>query len=409
MSASINALIIGGGIGGLAASLALSQAHQTCAVLEQAPQFSELGAGLQMSPNAMLLLHRMGLQAALSNIVTYPEQLVIRSASHNRVLGVLPLGEAMCRRYGAPYATVHRADLQAVLLQAVQKTSVQLHTHAAFTRYDVNVDKDAENRAGISVTIHDEHYAGDYLIGADGLRSQVRQQYLQDGAASETAHSVYRALMPQAALPQSLRSQNITVWLAPKVHVVAYPIRAGQLLNVVVIMHGKLDEPSIAHWNQAIHAQLVFSTLSPLCYANAPLMNLISALCSESGGDWRVWNVYDRQPVGSASQMADGAQRIALLGDAAHPMRPYMAQGAAMAIEDAYILAKSVQMHPNNIAAGLNAYAALRWQRCAKVQARAKRNGELFHAQGLVSVARDAGMQLLGRHVLDVPWLYGGA
>jgi salicylate hydroxylase len=201
------------------------------------------------------------------------------------------------------------------------------------------------------------------------------------------------------------------VWLAPKLHVVCYPIRAGELFNVAVIMHGSIDTPTDSTatqpqneaWNQAIQTQAVYQAVRRVCHADSPLMALIEAL-----SDWRVWTVYDRAPIQSAAQMAQGSHSIALLGDAAHPMRPYLAQGAGMAIEDAGVLARCIQGQAHNIPAALNAYADTRWQRCARVQARARRNGELFHATGLMRVARNAGIRLLGQQVLDVPWLYGG-
>ncbi len=407
MDTPVNALIVGGGIGGLSAALALSQAGQRCAVFEQAAQFSELGAGLQLSPNAMRVLHRLGLRSELSHIASFPTTLRIRSAKHGALLGALPLGAAMVQRYGAPYATIHRADLHTLLLKAVRQTSAHLHTNAAFSCYDLNP-------TGMTIDINGIKYTGDYLIGADGLRSAVRQQYLHDGAATATGHLVYRALVLQSALPSTLRSQDITVWLAPNLHVVAYPVQGGRLLNIAVIMHGQLDTPAASAWGQNIHAHSVYRAIQARCHASSPLMQLIDALCDDTlspnsspAVDWRVWAVYDRAPVCSAKHMANGEQRVALLGDAAHPMRPYLAQGAAMAIEDAAHLAHTLQAQSGNIGMGFNAYAASRWQRCAKVQARARRNGDVFHAQGALRFARDAGIQLLGQRILDMPWMYG--
>jgi salicylate hydroxylase len=399
-------LIIGGGIGGLSAALALQQAGLNATVLEQAPAFIEIGAGLQCGPNAMRRLHAWGLQADLARVAAFPKALRVRSAATGTVLGTLPLGASATAAYGAPYATLHRADLHDVLLQAARAAGISLqanYTLSHYTEHSGGVTVHA-NRIGVT-----QYFESTCLIGADGLRSAVRQHLLNDGAPPAAGQVVYRALVSQSELPVAQRSQDITAWLGPHLHVVAYPVRGGELLNVAAIVHGVLPEHSTvleskgqaSSWNQSVHTCAVYAALRGMC---KPLNDLIHAL-----PDWRAWNVYDRPPVARSQDMALG--RVALLGDAAHPMRPYLAQGAGMAIEDAAALAAAFSNTSNcsgDTALALQTYAAARWQRNARVQARAQRNGEWFHATGLMRLACDAGIRLLGKQVLDVPWLYAG-
>jgi salicylate hydroxylase len=208
----------------------------------------------------------------------------------------------------------------------------------------------------------------------------------------------YRGLAVQADLPQALRSQEVTVWLGPHLHVVAYPVHGGEELNVVAIVQGQGIGPA-ADWDQEALAVNLQATLADAC---APLRDLVRAMPG-----WRLWALHDRRPLRSAADMAKG--RIALLGDAAHPMRPYLAQGAGMAIEDAEVLARSLAAVGGgiDIPAGLRSYAQARWQRCARVQRRSQRNGQIFHAVGAVRFGRDLALRVFGERIIDVPWLYG--
>jgi salicylate hydroxylase len=234
------------------------------------------------------------------------------------------------------------------------------------------------------------------LMGADGVWSAVRQQLLDDEPPRFTGHLAYRALVLQAELPAHLRSDQVTVWMGPRLHVVHYPVRSGQWLNVVAIVHGA--QPNQAQdWDHAGHTQALMKAMGAVGH------DLHERLASVSA--WRQWAVHDRAPLRSASQMAQG--RVALLGDAAHPMRPYLAQGAGMAIEDAQVLAQCLSAGDTSVSAQLQAYAAQRWSRNARVQARAIRNGRIFHAQGAVALGRNLSMRFLGPQIMDVPWLYG--
>jgi salicylate hydroxylase len=390
------ALIAGGGIGAMAAALAAARAGWEVRLYEQAGAFSEVGAGIQLGPNATRLLQDWGLGRALSQVAAFPEQLCVRSASKGHELGRLSLGSRCSERYGAPYATLHRGDLHALLLASVAgRGEVHLNLNAPVAGF-------TDTPEGVQVAWADGHRVeGDVLIGADGLWSAVRKQVLADGAPQPTGHLAYRALVRQTDLPLSLRSQQVTVWLGPRLHVVSYPVRAGELLNVVVILHG---EPPVdmEDWDHAGLAADVQAGLGGQCPA---LLALVEAMPS-----WRLWALCERQPLHSADQMANG--RVALLGDAAHPMRPYLAQGAGMAIEDAAELGRCLSgvVRPlADVPLALRRYALQRWQRNARVQARALRNGKIFHATGPLRLGRDLSLRLLGQRLLDVPWLYGQA
>jgi salicylate hydroxylase len=387
------ALIAGGGIGAMAAALAAARAGWEIRLYEQADTFSDVGAGIQLGPNATRLLQGWGLGRALSQVAALPEQLSVRSASSGSELGSLALGGRCIERYGAPYATLHRADLHALLLASVAgRGEVHLNLNAPVAGF-------TNSPEGVQVDWADGHRVeGDVLIGADGLWSAVRKQLLADVPPQPTGHLAYRALVRQTDLPLSLRSQQVTVWLGPRLHVVSYPVRVGEMLNVVVILHG--EPPSDAQdWDQLALAADVEAGLAGQC---AQLLALVEAMPS-----WRLWALCERPPMHSADQMASG--RVALLGDAAHPMRPYLAQGACMAIEDAAELGRCLAgvVRPlADLPLALRHYALQRWQRNARVQARAVRNGKIFHATGPLRLARDVSLRLLGQRLLDQPWLY---
>jgi salicylate hydroxylase len=394
---SLQLVIAGGGIGGLAAALATSRAGCNVRLLERAAAFSEVGAGVQLGPNVTRLLHAWGLKDRLESVAAFSERLQVRSAEGGEVLGELPLGQAMATRYGAPYATVHRADLHGLLLEALtQHGDIKMHAGRALQSFSQSAE---------AVRLHTAtgpDIECDALIGADGLWSTVRQQMLGDGLPQRTGHLAYRALIRQATLPSPLRTQDVTVWLGRRMHVVQYPVRGGDQLNVVAFVHGEVPEEAgaLINWDHSANRPDLLAALGGTC---AGLRSLIEAIPG-----WRLWVMYDRPPMHGAHQHALG--RVALLGDAAHPMRPYLAQGAGMAIEDAAELgnalaqAKAVAF---DVPALLQRYALNRWQRNARVQARALRNGQVFHAEGVMRWGRDASIKLLGAKLLDMPWLYG--
>lgn len=403
---SQNVVIAGGGIGGLAAALACGRAGCHVELFERAAAFAEVGAGIQIGPNVTRILHAWGLADTLATVAAFPDCLQVRDAMSGRELGVLPLGKTAVQRYGAPYATLHRADLHQLLHAAVrQQTSAILSLDNAVTGF-------VQTPGRVEIQTRDGRAFGrDMLLGADGLWSVVREGLLADGPPRVTGHLAYRAMVSQAALPAHLRSQRITVWLGRRLHVVQYPVRGGEWLNLVGIVQADAD-PSpqavatpagagasdAADWGRHTSASRLRTALAGTC---TPLQDLVGAM-----EEWHRWVLCDRPTVRRANQLARG--RVALLGDAAHPMRPYLAQGAGMAIEDAGALGRVLADSPLDIDAALRAYADTRWQRNARVQARAERNGEIFHARGLMRAGRNLVMGLLGERLLDLPWLYRG-
>jgi len=387
-------LIAGGGIGGLAAALASARAGWDVRLYERASAFSEVGAGIQLGPNVVKVLQGWGQADALARVASFPERLEVRSANTGQTLGHLRMGNVMQQRYGAPYATVHRADLHGLLLIAARQAGVQLKLNHTLNRFAQTAD---------AVTVHTPDglpVEGDVLVGADGLWSPVRQWLLGDGPPRVTGHLAYRALVLQAGLPEALRSSQVTAWLGAQLHVVQYPVRGGEWLNVVAIVQGH-PQGDLDDWDQGTDGAGLHAALAGCC---TPLQDLVKAIPA-----WRLWALCDRPPMQGAYQHALG--RVALLGDAAHPMRPYLAQGAGMAIEDAAELGRVLvqALDPAlDVPTMLNRYALNRWQRNARVQARAIRNGQIFHASGVVRWGRDVSMKLLGQRLLDVPWLYGG-
>lgn len=410
------ALIAGGGIGGLAAAWAVAQCGWQVAVHEQASAWSELGAGVQLGPNVTRRLHRWGLLQPLMQVAMQPQALVVRSAAHAGELARRPL-QAAADASAMPYLTVHRAALHRVLLEAARAApGVTLHAHSRVRSVGLapggadarlTVELGAAGAAGAAVQA--VYADADLLVVADGLWSQLRSVVVDhDAPPRPTGHLAYRALVPQADLPASLRSSDVTVWLGRRLHVVHYPVLDPQhgalALNVVLVVHAQnvpedaLPAAQAMRWDHSVHPG---EWQAAVRQAHPSLQRLLDAMPG-----WQRWSLHDRAPLRSAAQMARG--RVALLGDAAHPMRPYLAQGAGMAIEDAFELGRCLGTDGRQIAQQLQHYAQARWARNARVQSRSMRNGRIFHAGGLVRLGRDAALRLLGARLLDQRWLYRG-
>lgn len=389
-------LVAGGGIGGLSAAIAASRAGWDIRLFERSPVFSEVGAGVQLGPNVVRRLQGWGLHKALQEVAAVPQLLQVRSAPDGRVLGRMALGAAMVQRYGAAYLTVHRADLHQLLLaEAAQCADLAIHAGQGVLSLEqgegvVTVRTDAKKLV-----------EGDALVAADGVWSVLREQLLGDGRPQATGHLAYRALVPQKDLPAALRTEVVTAWLGPRLHVVQYPVRRGELQNLVVIVQGPAPA-DMEHWDHAANGADLERVLAACC---TPLHDLVRSVPA-AGQAWRLWPLSGRPVVQGPEQMARGL--VALLGDAAHPMLPYLAQGAGMAIEDAAELQRALAMHDLEVELRLRRYALNRWQRNARVQARSLRNGRIFHATGPVRWGRDAAMAVLGERLMDVPWLYRG-
>ncbi len=396
----IHSLIVGGGIGGLAAALALARAGHGTDLMEQAPAFDEVGAGIQLGPNVVRRLRALGLGEALEAFVARPERLCVASALTGARIASLPLAGAFEQRYGAPYFTIHRADLHGLLLAAVREQGaeqVAVHTGARIERLSTRGDE----RVCVA-SVDGRAWEGDALIGADGVWGQVRPRIWPDALpARPTGHTAFRALLRQDALPAALRSRQVDVWLAPRLHGVAYPVRGGDWLNLVVLAESPAGEapPDARDWDQASSRAALDRATG---HVGQPLRSLLDAVPA-----WRAWTLFDRPPLTGPQAMVDG--RVALLGDAAHPMLPYLAQGAGMAIEDAVALAAQLGGRtPAEVPQALAHYAQARWARNAQVQARARRNGRIFHLGGPVRWGRDLAMRFAGPALMDQPWLYAG-
>lgn len=401
-------LVVGGGIGGLAAALAAARAGWQARVLEQAPHLTEVGAGLQMGPNVTRRLRDWGLLQAVQALSCRPEALVARDAFTGAELGYLPLGDAFEARYGAPYLTVHRADLHRVLQQSLRGAEVSLEVGRRVTgcitgegEHDVHGDREP----GVAVRLDGAALtgpAGDALVGADGLWSALRQSLLGDGPPQASSHVAYRGLLPlNGRIPGGERlAREITAWLGPQLHAVTYPVQAGRALNVVCVVE-QASEGHSQGWDLPGTTDRLMAATGPV---GGPLRELLQAVPA-----WGLWVLHDRPPVAGPHEMARGS--VALLGDAAHPMRPYLAQGAAMAIEDAEELGRSLTLVRERIVdvpQAMQRYAQARWERVARVQRRSLRNGTVFHASGPLRLGRDLALRGLGARIMDLPWLYGG-
>jgi len=397
-------LVAGGGIGGLACALALARTGASVDVMEQSGALGEVGAGLQLGPNAVRVLDDWGLIDELHARAAFPDELRVRDAHRGVHLGRLRLGAMIRARYGQPYATIHRADLHELLLQAVQRQdAVRLHLGARLTAYE-------PTQVSVRATCEDDSvFQGAALVGADGLWSRVRTQMLGAHPVRVSGHLAYRGMVRAADLPAALRASCVTAWLGPQLHVVHYPVKRGECFNVVAVVHGVLGQghggppgSDPQSWSHEARSADLQRALGPVC---GDLKDMLGAVT-----DWKLWALNDRAPVASAQEHAQG--RVALLGDAAHPLRPYLAQGAAMAIEDAWTLGRLLQTQPVaepvDWPALFARYAQTRWQRNARVQIRSQRNGTIFHASGALRWARNASMGLLGESLLDNPWLYSG-
>ena len=392
--------LVGGGIGGLATALALGQNHVATQLFEQSPAFTEVGAGIGLGPNAVRRLQAWGLLDVLQAKAFAPSRLKVMDAKTGQQLGCLPMAKDFVQRYGAPYLTIHRADLHQVLLDAVNAQGLtQLHLgHQLLSGQALTQTVQTQWLNPDGQTVSHECQA---LVGVDGINSRVRELAWETQKLQASGHWAYRSLLPMQALPLDWRSDEMGLWLGPRLHVVHYPVRGGEWLNVVVLLEAG-QEAQTPGWDTQRSAQQTAEDLNQALQGTCSrLQDLV-----RTSEHWRAWALFDRSPLQSAKDMARG--RVALLGDAAHPMLPYLAQGAGMAIEDAQALALQWQATELSVEQRLQAYAQARWQRVAKVQARARRNAQVFHASGAVAWARNAAMLWGGASVMDMPWLYAG-
>jgi salicylate hydroxylase len=391
--------IAGGGIAGMASALSLARVGWRVQVYERATQFAEVGAGVQLGPNVTRILREWGLASGLSASACAPEALLARSALTGEVMARLDLRHASAR-YGAPYVTLHRADLHTLLDRAAREAGAEVTLHTPVqTIHDEGL---AMRLTGGTNESSPWELRSALAVVADGVWSQLAPQVMPDLPAPRwSGHVAYRALLSMADVPKPLRTQEVTVWMAPHVHLVCYPVSAGERLNVVCLLEPETSASSMdLDWNQQRDASQMQADLQMALRSACPDLHALVDACN----GWRYWPLYARRPMRGAHEQGRG--RMALLGDAAHPMLPYLAQGAGMAIEDAKVLADALS-ESDDVVQAVAMFAHRRWARNARVQQRAMRNGDIFHAQGWLRWARDQGLRWMGPTLMDVPWLYG--
>ncbi len=365
-----HAAIVGAGIGGLSAALALSRAGYSVEIFEKAPALGEVGAGLQMSPNAMKALAWLGVSDAVIAAGFEPLAAVMRHHRTGAAYMNAPLAAACRRRYGAPYIHIHRADLHMILAKAAKDSGAQIHLAAAVEGYQAG---------GTELQLVDGRVIkANIVIGADGVRSVIRNQMLGNDPPRFTGQVAWRGLAPAARLPKDLIAPDATVWVGPGRHFVTYCLRGGNLVNFVAVEE-RTDWRDDS-WTQP-------GDRAELRAAFEEWAHPVTALL-DAAEDVHLWALFDRPPL---SLWSDGA--ACLLGDACHPTLPFMAQGAAMAIEDAVVLARCLEVADPLVA--FKRYEALRKPRTTSLQRRARSNADLFHRSGIIARAKLAAASAL--------------
>ncbi len=379
-------VIVGGGIGGLAAALALSRRGRRVLLLEQATQFAEIGAGIQIGPNAMMGLHTLGVGEQVKRFAVFPDALAIMDALCGEEIARIPL-DPFESRFGYPYALIHRADLHTVLLDACRRSElVTLRTASRFEDFE-----DLGDRVRVRTTEGDAFDAG-ALVGADGLWSKVRQGVVGDGPPRVSGHIAYRAVLPISEVPDGSRKNAMVLWAGPKCHLVHYPLHNADLFNLVAVFHSQRYEEG---WN-------AYGDPAELHERFAGVVPEVRTLLGKIE-EWRMWVLCDRDPIKEWSK-----GHVTLLGDAAHPMLQYLAQGACMAIEDAVGLAENVERAKGDFAQAFRAYQDHRYLRTGRAQLSARLYGEIFHASGAAREIRNAWLQgwTPEQHYQGMSWLY---
>ncbi|CAL95039.1 3-hydroxybenzoate 6-monooxygenase [Azoarcus olearius] len=387
MSEQLPVIVIGGGIGGLAAALALVRQGFSVKVLEQAAEIGEIGAGIQLGPNAFHAFDALGVGEKARGRAVYTDYMVMHDAIDEYQVGKIPTGEAFRKRFGNPYAVIHRVDVHLSLLEGAQETGkVEFIT-------STHVECVEQDDQGVTVIdSKGNRFRGIAVIGADGVKSVVRKQYVND-PPRVTGHVVYRAVIDKKDFPENLQWNAASIWVGPNCHLVHYPLRGGEQYNVVVTFHSRNKE----EWGVTEGSpEEVQSYFQGICPKARQLIDLPKS--------WKRWATADREPIG---QWTFG--RATLLGDAAHPTTQYMAQGACMALEDAVTLGEALRVHNNDFEKAFDLYQRSRVARTARIVLSSREMGRIYHAKGVERLVRnDLWKGRSAERFYDaMEWLYG--
>jgi len=389
MTEQLPVLIAGGGIGGLATAIGLAQKGIPSLVLERAPELGEIGAGIQLGPNAFHAFDYLGVGDTARAMAVYIDNLRLMDAMDGTEITRIPLDDAFRARFKNPYAVIHRGDLHGVFLKACQD-----HPLVALRTSSEVKDYDQDGSSVTAILASGERVRGSLLIGADGLWSNIRKRVVGDGAPRVSGHTTYRSVIPTEEMPEDLRWNAATLWAGPKCHIVHYPLKGWKMFNLVVTYHNDAPSPEAGVSVTHDEVKLGFKHVAP-----------VARQIIDKGQNWKRWVLCDRDPV---TNWIDG--RVALLGDAAHPMLQYFAQGACMAMEDAVALAHHLSAQPDAPEAALAAYQNLRRMRTARVQLQSREIGQhVYHPAGAHAELRNAVMRSRkpeGWYDI-VDWLYG--
>ena len=383
-------VIAGGGIGGFAAALSLARKGRAVTLLEQAPEFGEVGAGIQIGPNVFKMFEVLGLTEAILDVAVLPDYLVMRDGLSGDEIVRMPVGsKAFRERYTYPYGVIYRPDLHNALIDACKNEPLV----TTLTSQSVTGFEDTGDGVRVS-TEGGETYEGAALIGADGLWSKVRAEIVGDGAPRVSGHIAYRAVLKTEEVPDHIRQDNVVLWAGPKTHLVHYPLHRGEIYNLVAVFHSDRYEEGWDSYGDPDELRRRFAG------EHEDVLTMLDKIES-----WRMWVLCDREPVKNWSK-----GRATLLGDAAHPMLQYLAQGACMAIEDGVCLATRVEANGDDFETAFKEYQGLRYLRTARVQLTARMFGDIYHAGGATADLRNA---MLGAIDQTKPgegmaWLYEG-
>jgi salicylate hydroxylase len=360
--------LVGGGIGGLTAQLALTRAGVEAHLFEQATELKEVGAGIGLSANAMKVLRALGLENALRERGFEPEVSVGRDWTSAKTLFHVPLMKAGSPRFGAPHLNLHRADVLDALATAVPEKHLHLGCRC--------VGLSSSDQGAVITFSNGSQAEADLVVGCDGIRSFVRDTIHGPDAPRFTGNMCWRALIPTEKLPLNHVPPHVTVWRGPRGHIITYYVRAGQLVNIVAVR----ETPDWVEESWTVQA-----SRDEISAAYADVHRDLRLLLDQVDDGCFKWGLFDREPLPTWS-----AQCITLLGDAAHPMLPFLGQGAAMAIEDAFVLARAISCCPDNIATALKTYESTRRPRATKVQLASRRQARIFHGDSSESAFLDA-------------------